>query len=402
MSEIVVIGLCGDRLEAPLLERLAGCAAVVLPERLRKQVALSGPELIPVTPVAAMLTAVESALEQGTVMILASGDPLFFGIGRRVIEHFGSGRVRIEPALSALQLACARFRVPWDDLAIVSLHGRAGSGKLARILAAPRTMVLTDPRHRPDRIAALLLERLAEAGREDLVSSCRVRVGENLGRPDERLWSGSLARAARRRFGPLAMMLVELAEGESRPVLGLTEKEIRHSRGLISKDEIRAVLLHQLRLPRQGIFWDVGGGSGSVSLEAAGLAPGLRIFCVERRAEELAHIRWNSGRLRRFQVRAVAGEAPEVLAALPDPDRIFVGGSGGRLAPLVRVCCRRLRPGGRIVISAVLEETAARAPELLARAGLLVESRRVAVTREPGSDRERQLNPITLITGYHE
>ena len=401
MSEIVILGVSSDQLPANSDTWLHNCYSVVVSRRHEPLLAgISAPK-IPIAPVSGMVDAVADSLEHGDVVILASGDPLFFGIGRTMIARFGPDRVRIVPALSAVQLACARFKVPWDDLKLISLHGREPGSLAGRILPHAKVMLFTDRHNSPDRIAAHLLEVLHRYQDNCRISRIRIQVAENLGLADEKLTGGSLAAVAAQQFGPLNMMLIEQdLKRQDEPVFGLQENEISHSRGLITKDEIRAVVLHCLRLPRTGVFWDVGGGSGSISVAAARLCPELSIHTVEQKQEGQANIRANIARFNLYNIQLVSGRAPAVLADLPKPDRVFIGGSGGELAEIIHCCAERMDIGGRMVASAVLAQTAARAPEKMREQGLSVDVRTVAVTRQAGQgQQEIRFNPITIITG---
>ena len=401
MSRIELIGISGPALAPEHGALVRGCAAIVASRRHRALVAGLPQPVLDIAPVAAMLDRVADILDGGgDVAILASGDPLFYGIGRSLIDRFGPERLTIRPALSALQLACARFRVPWDDLALLSAHGRASDNLPGRILRHQRAMLLTDGRNSPDRVAAELLAALTDCGDAERIGALRIRVAENLGLEDERLTSGDLAAIAGRSFGPLNMMLIEQPSAPAPFPLGLCEDDIRHSRGLITKDEVRAATLHRLRLPATGVFWDIGGGSGAVSLEAARLCPDLTIRTVEKKAEEQANIRANIRQFGAYSIRLVCGEAPEALADLPAPDRVFIGGSGQRLEAIVEAAAARLADGGRIVLNAVLARTETLALACFERLGLRVSASVIAVSRRPRPGGEpRQFNPITLITG---
>ena len=401
MSEILIFGISGDTFPAEHAPLLQSCSTVVVSKRFEPLVAGINARRIPIAPVRKMINAVAEALEQGNVAVLASGDPLFFGIGRTMIERFGPELVQVYPALSAVQLACARFKVPWDDLTLLSLHGRDPGSLAGKILGHEKVMLFTDHRNTPNRIADTLLQTLRNYGDEQRLQKIRIRVAENLGASEEQLTSGSLQDIAAMEFSPLNMMLVEQDVPERNlPVFGLRENEIAHSRGLITKDEVRAVILHCLRLPERGVLWDVGGGSGSISMEAARLSTELEVYTVEKKDEGCENIRRNLVQFNLFTVHLVPGEAPEQLAGLPDPDRVFIGGSGGRLAEIIRQVADRLVPGGLLVASAVLAETAARAPELMTAAGLGVEVRTVGVTRHAVQGTpEKKLNSITIITG---
>ena len=401
MSEIFIFGISGDLFPEEHVSRLRSCSAVVVSKRFEPLLPEIDGRRIPVAPVREMVEAVAEALELGDVAVTASGDPLFFGIGRTMINRFGPERVRVFPALSAVQLACARFRVPWDDLTLISFHGRDPGRLAGRILGHEKVMLFTDHRNTPDRIAETLMRTLERYGNRERLRKIRIRVAENLGTGAEKLTDGSPDAIAQMAFSPLNMMLIEQELNEpDLPVFGLKEKEITHSRGLITKDEVRAVILHCLRLPEHGILWDVGGGSGSISVEAANLSPGLDVYTVEKKNEGLENIRSNIVRFNLYTIHLVPGEAPEQLQTLPDPDRVFIGGSGGRLAEIIQHAAERLVPGGLLVVSAVLAETAALAPELMTAAGLEVDVRTVAVRRHGVQGiSEKNLNPITIITG---
>lgn len=400
MGRIELIGIGGPALTGEQVGLIRGCVAAALSRRHRPLADGLCARLIEITPLARMLDQVEEALESGNVAVLASGDPLFFGIGRSLIERFGPARIKVHPALSSVQLACARFRLPWDDLALVSLHGRVEPDIAGRVLRHDRVLLLTGGGNSPDSVAAELLATLSEFEDSERIQAIRIRVAENLGLADERLLAGTLAETAGRNFAPLNLMLVEQPAALRPFRFGLIEDEIVHSRGLITKDEVRAATLHRLRLPLSGVFWDIGGGSGSVSLEAARLCPDLRIQTVEKHPEGQANIRANVRRFGAYSIRLIAGEAPEALAGLPDPDRVFIGGSGRRLEAILNAVAARLAPGGRIVVNAVLPETEATAFRRLGELGLRTTSSTIAVIRRahPAGE-ERIFNPITLITG---
>ncbi len=415
MFEVLIFGVSGDKIPPQQKRMIKQCGAAVLSKRHRHLLKRTDIHCIDITPVEEMVYELAVALKDGDVAVLASGDPLFFGIGRTLLERFGHERVRIFPALSAMQLACTRFKMPWDDLPLISLHGRSPNALAGKILTKKKVMLFTDQRNSPNQIAADLLAVLQEHGDESRINRMRIRVAENLGTKKERLHSGTLAEISEQEFAPLNMMLIE-QDAEKGPdgeppevpgadfVFGLREDEIGHSRGLITKDEIRAVILHRLRLPKTGVLWDVGGGSGSVSVEAARLCPDLAVYIVEQKEEGQNNIRANIVRYNLYNIHLVCGQAPDEFVGMPDPDRVFVGGSKGLLAEIIPPCVERLPAGGRLVVSAILKNTAEQAPLLMAANGLEVDSSTVAVTRkkiqyddygQPGV----LLNPITIITG---
>lgn len=384
-------------------DELTGCRKVVLTDRFRwllppVTVESTRRECIPISPLTEAVAAIREGLAQGDVAVLASGDPLFFGIARMLIKEFGRQNVEIVPAVSSLQHAFARFRLPWDEAALVSLHGRRPRNLIGPLLAHPLTAVLTDQVNRPEVIARKLHEFTA-----DSESDITIHVAENLGLEDERCVSGSAGEIAAARFGGLCCMVVVLSQTTTSVVpynFGLCEEEISHSRGLITKSEVRAAALHALAIPADGVFWDVGAGSGSVGLEAARMCRDVVVYAVEKQQEQWRNIKENMRRYGIANLKLITGSAPEALTGLPRPDRIFVGGSGGNLALIIEHGAMALLPGGRMVVSAVLEKTADEAPRHLHRHGLQVELRRIAVERMGYPENETtRFNPITLVVG---
>ncbi|MCF6290894.1 MAG: precorrin-6y C5,15-methyltransferase (decarboxylating) subunit CbiE [Desulfobacterales bacterium] len=403
MSKIIVAGVSAFGIGKQEQRLLSGCCCIVAADRYRPLALELTAEVLPVAPLKQALAAIEARLGYGDVGLLASGDPLFFGIGRTLIEKFGPARVVVLPALSSLQLACARFKIPWDDITVISLHGRKCEQLSSRVLPCPKVAVFTDGLCSPDKVARSLQKYLELVGAEEVLAQCRVYVAENLGGNDERLVEGTIAEIAAMDFAALNIMILSrpAADRRSVKVLGLTESEISHSRGLITKDEIRAVTLHKLGLPVEGVLWDIGAGSGSVSVEAARICPGLTVFAVEKEEEQLANIRRNIVSLEAFNIIPVQGVAPEALAGLLAPDRVFVGGSGGRLATIIAVAAGRLKKDGIIVVNCVTAKTRDQAPELLARHGLALEVSQVSVSRPAVREKTKQVdfNPITVVTG---
>lgn len=227
-------------------------------------------------------------------------------------------------------------------------------------------------------------------------------MAEHLGFETERLVSGSPEEIAAQAFvDPNVMILVNRAPFlAAEPAFGLQESEISHSRGLITKNEVRAASIHSLRLSREGVLWDVGAGSGAVGLEVARLFPGIRVLAVEKEEEQWHNILANRDDFGAWNLELVKGMAPEALHPLPDPTRVFVGGSGGNLKEILDLCAARLQPGGIIVVNAVIEKTAAQAPEILHGNGLEVEIRELGVQRYSYPEGERlQYNPIKIIVG---
>lgn len=399
MFKIVIIGVPCSGLEPRQRQLLESCGAVCGSERLLAMIGeLKGP-VIPITPLNKALVAIRKNLTATHVGVLASGDPLFFGIARRLLAEFEAGQLEIHPALSSMQEAFARFKLPWDDAGLVSLHGRSHDHVPGLLLSRAKTFVFTDKDHSPAYLARELISYLELIEDSRLIAACRVMVAENIGLENERIFRGTPAETVKKIFSDLNVFCLLSPGTDQRERLGLSEKEVTHSRGLITKDEVRAVTLHRLRLPAEGVFWDVGAGSGSVALEAARLNPGLTIYAVEKKEEELANIKANIRRHRCYNIVPVAGEAQRLLPHLPAPDRVFIGGHGGEIAAIINQAAQRLAGKGRLVINGVLDKTIKAAPQLMAEQGLGVEMCSMEIRRrQPGTD-EIILNPITIMTG---
>jgi precorrin-6Y C5,15-methyltransferase (decarboxylating) len=342
-----------------------------------------------------------SGLESGNIGVLVSGDPLFYGLGRRLLAEFPPEQVQIFPALSSLQQACALFRLPWDDAVTTSLHGRSHPHIPGLLLANGKNLVFTDGANSPDTIAAQLLDYLQLIGDTELPETIRMLVAEDIGLETEKLFSGSLMEAKNRQFSSLNVLclLVPQQADSGRCSFGLTEERISHSRGLITKNEVRAATLHWLQLPEDGVLWDVGAGSGSLSIEAARLSPRLTIYAVEHKEEEIANIKRNIVKFRCHNIIPVFGRAPDALATLPHPDRVFVGGSGGELWQIIAKTADSLAVHGRLVINGVIAKTVEAAPKLMQRHGFRVEKSTISVTRTGPDGAIQVFNPITIMAG---
>jgi precorrin-6Y C5,15-methyltransferase (decarboxylating) len=337
--------------------------------------------------------------ETRRVVVLASGDPNFYGVGPLVVRVLGAEQVVIHPNLTAVQTACARLQMPWQDATVISLHGR-GWEPLDAALGKPGPLVIyTDPDHSPGKIARCLQARG--------LTQARVCVLEDLGQSTEQITWLSLAEVQERAFSPLNLVVVRLEPGEVsrlRPQLhlGLPEAALVHEAGLITKTEVRAVVLAKLALGPGQVLWDVGAGCGSVGLEAALLLPGGKIFAVERQPERAAQIAANRDRFGVLNLEVVCGRAPECLADLPAPHRVFVGGGGDRVGVIVQEAMGRLAPGGRVVITAARLETLEAARTVLEEAGWDVEVVQLQVSRShPLAEGTalKALNPVWIITG---
>ncbi|WP_338762969.1 precorrin-6y C5,15-methyltransferase (decarboxylating) subunit CbiE [Massilia sp. METH4] len=309
-------------------------------------------------------------------VVLATGDPLCHGIAPYLAQHLCVQALDILPNLSTLQLACARIGLAWHDARIVSVHAKdAGEWRrgaapghglygLAQALRAEaRLLVLTSPDNSPDRIARLLLA-------EGLGEEFLMAVAENLLQPEERVLAELTPQeAAGMRFAALNVVLLWRVAPVARPVrFGLADSAFAQrqpEKGLITKQEVRAVSLARLQLRDDSVVWDIGAGSGSVGLEAARLCPRGHVFAIEKNEADHAIAAHNHAAFGVSNYTLIHGKAPDGLDAWPDPDAVFIGGSGGELAALIAQVLDRLRPGGNLVMNFVTLENLATATAAL-------------------------------------
>lgn len=325
------------------------------------------------------------------VSVIASGDPMFFGIGTRIAEALPEADVEIYPALSSVQLAFSKIRLPWHDAFFLSLHGNVkrewGIEDVPQLAERQgKLVILAGGENTPGKIA------------RSLPAGARVYVLERLGFEDEAVKEGNPEEISQMTFRTPNLMVVVYESPES-VAFGLEEAEFIHERGLVTKDEVRAAALHKLRLPAKGVLWDVGAGSGSVSIEAKRLCPALHVYSIERDSARVEQIRENCVSLRAGGINIVHGEASSALEGLPAPDRVFIGGAGRGLSSVIEQVLKRMERG-IIVVSAITLESLSEAREALRAQGLSHHVTSISVSRsQPLEGREymKALNQIFLI-----
>ncbi|AMV73401.1 cobalt-precorrin-6B C5,C15-methyltransferase and C12-decarboxylase [Desulfuromonas sp. DDH964] len=334
-------------------------------------------------------------------VVLASGDPLFFGIGRHLLRNLSADELEFVPNVSSVQYAFAKIKEPWDDAVFISAHGRGLQGAVDRIVANDKAAVLTDQLNTPAAIAAELIER----GRDGYAAW----LCENLGTAEEQITATDVKGLLQIKAAPLNVLILikeyEAGGEEYVPTLGIPDEEFATVKKLITKEEVRVVTLAKLKLRHDMTLWDVGAGSGSVSIEADHLLPNGRIFAVERNPQCREFIKANLRKFSARHVTLVEGDAPACLEALPDPDRVFVGGSGGNLYAILDAVDGRLPAGGRVVINAVTLDTLTAANEYFDNAGYQVEVTTINIARtRPLTDYKmfEAYNPVYIITAVKD
>ena len=297
-------------------------------------------------------------------VVLASGDPLFYGIGTFLTDLRRRDGVRVEPALSSMQLAFARAGRSWQHAALASVHGRELRTTLLPLLGRPLIGLFTQDGDSPAAVARFFVER----GLGDYEAT----VGENLGAAEERLshWP-DLGTLAGQHFDPLNYLIlrrtkypagcadVEWHRGLAPGVPDGAFARPETGAEVMTRQEMRAVVLAKLLLhtARGDTVWDLGAGLGTVAVEIAVLRPEVEVVAVERDAARAGFLRTNRERFGAYNIRVLEGTAPEVLQSESErPRLVFVGGSGGRLDELLAYIGERLCDGGRVVATFVTLE----------------------------------------------
>ena len=428
MGRIEVIGSDAGApasLSSPAQALLRAAQLLVAPQRLLPQlepwwlaeqaagrIALTTPcpELLASDRPEQILSPLEAALETDRpVVVLASGDPLWFGIGRLLLLQFGPERLRFHPAPSSLQLAFARIGRPWQDASWISLHGRDPDPLAAALQKRPAALaVLTDP----GRGGAEEVRRMLRAS--GLEAAYAVWLCERLGHPAERVQRLAPEAPLPASIDPLHLLLLiaeplaPVADPAALPLFGLEDGLfLQHDDrpGLMTKREVRLQLLADLELPVRGVLWDIGAGVGSVGLEALRLRPELQAWFLEQRGGSASLIAANAERLGVKPAGVLEGRAPEALAALPDPDRVLIGGGGRGRAAVLAAVLERLRPAGVVVIPLATLEALAELRPLLEQAGLSVSvSQHQAWRGAPLAEGTRlaPLNPVLVLRGVRQ
>jgi precorrin-6Y C5,15-methyltransferase (decarboxylating) len=336
--------------------------------------------------------------QQARVVVLASGDPLFYGIGGLLIKTLGPQNVTIYPNITTVAAAFARIKQPWQDVRVVSLHGRRmHTGLDDALRSAPRVAVYTDPQQNP----AWLGDWLVQRGWAGL----RMWVLEQLGTSSESIRELAPQEAAQNEFSVPNIVILEnpaFKPAWARPVFGRADDAYVHQEGLITKAEVRAVTLSKLQLRPHQTMWDLGAGSGSVSIEAAAFISEGQVIAVERNPARIEQIEANRRRFGITNLKILQMALPQGLDQLPAPNRIFIGGGGKDLAAILQAALECLQPGGIVVINTVLIANLEAAVNMLAAYGLQTQVVQLQVNRSrtmPWSERLEALNPVWIVTG---
>ncbi|BBA78890.1 precorrin-6y c5,15-methyltransferase [cyanobacterium endosymbiont of Rhopalodia gibberula] len=410
MIKVIGIGLDGAMGLTNLVQEIVNKATLLVGSKRHLSYFPNHPAKIIV--MSDLLEAIEKINQEkdnhNCIVILVSGDPFFFGLGRLLIEYFSVKDLFFYPHINSIQLAFNRLKIPWQDTEIVSGHGREIDNLIPLFRqGVNKIAILTDHNNNPSVIARLYLSL-------NLPYHYEFWVCENLGGHTEKIQSFSAKELSEKNpdvFASLNIVVVSQKplnnsldiDFNELPLFGLPDhlfSTFKDRPGLITKREIRISILGELSLQNKQVVWDIGAGTGSVSIEIARLCPNSKIYALEKTAVGIALIQKNCQRLQAFNVVPIHGKAPNILANLPQPHRIFMGGSGGNIIPILEVCKDKLAEDGILVIALATLENLAIAIDWFKRSSWDYQLLNLQVSRSASAGnftRFSPLNPIMLL-----
>lgn len=345
-----------------------------------------------------ILSLIEDRHEGEEIAVLMSGDTGFFSGTKKLIQGL-SGREDliwdVTPGISSLQYLAARNGISWDDVNVSSLHGRE-KNVLAEVSASSKTFFLLGSNMTAEKVCRIL----TEGG----MGSAEVIIGERLSYEDERITCGTAEELASGRFDPLGVMFVfgQAEKGRLSPGAGIPDEAFVRGSVPMTKEEVRTVSVSKLRCEREDIVYDIGAGTGSVTVALAAQAPAGKVFAIETNPEGVRLIRENANQFRLNHIQVVEGMAPAVLSDLPAPDKVFIGGSKGNLDEIVRAVLEK-NPQARLVVNAIALETLAEAESVFQKYGLAdVETVQLSVAKAKKVGAYHMMNgqnPVFIISG---
>ena len=333
---------------------------------------------------------IEEHPEYRSIAVLLSGDTGFYSGAKRLRETLqerdAECRIEMIPGISSVIYLAAKLQTSWEDGALVSLHGKDGNFIQTVERNRKTFLLLGSPQS-----GKTVLGRLREYGMKDVV----IHSGSRLSYEDERIVSGKLPELEEEDLEGLCIVLIENPYPAKSRCAHVQDKEFIRGKVPMTKEEIRAVSIARLQLTEDAVVWDVGAGTGSVSVEAARSGDQIRVYAVEKNPEALELIRENRKKFRTDGIRIIRGEAPEILADLEVPTHVFVGGSSGNLREILS-CVLEKNKSARIVINAISLETVKEAMEAVEE-GLLKQPEIVQMSVA----RSRELGRYHMMTGMN-
>lgn len=326
-------------------------------------------------------------------VVVYSGDTGFYSGCRNLIPLLEAQKIpyTVYPGLSSVQLFSAALHRPWQDWLLVSAHGVTCNAVAAVMQGKPAFFLTGGSLGVPQ-----LCKQLTEAG----LGKLPVAVGENLSYPDERITTGTAAEMATRSFGPLCVLLAEAAPQLPARAPGWPDEWFVRGKVPMTKRFVRAAVVAALGLKPGETVWDVGAGTGSVSVELAAAVHGGPVYAIECEEPALELIAQNRQKLHAWNLHIVAGRAPQALEDLPTPDAVFVGGSKGEMEAILTAALEK-NAEARLCVSCIALETLQTTLEFCRVRGLQPQVTQLAVSDARPMGRLHLImaqNPVFLVT----
>jgi precorrin-6Y C5,15-methyltransferase (decarboxylating) len=321
------------------------------------------------------------------IAVLTSGDPGFYSILALISKNFPKEDIEAIPGISSIQLCFAKLKEHWHDAKFISLHGRGMEN-----ISFPeegKFVILTDKSSTPDKVARHLLKRGLEGN---------AMVCDSLCQPSEAVLELNLEEITGADFSGNCVMVVkplQTKKWEYRTP-GIPDNLFKKGKSPMTKEEIRAITLSKARIKKDGTVYDIGAGTGSISIEAALLANEGRVFSIEKNPDRCRTVRENIQEFKVPNVEVIEGEAPEVMESLPIATRIIIGGSGGKIREILKSCAVKLDKEGIIVINAIKSETISEATAVLKELDFDFDITQVSIRRVKDQKTE-DINPVSII-----
>ncbi len=402
--EIIGMGQSVDDLTLTHLKLIENCDVLVGGKRHLSMFADQDKQTIPIKGhLKPIIEQIKTDALNKKIVVLASGDPLYHGFGSTLLRHFNKKDINIHTNITSVSAAFAAIKEPWNDAKIISFHGKQKNDfSFSKISNESKVAFLTDPQNNPQFIAKGLIDQE--------LFNFKLCVLENLGDSEKEVitWFDSLDKVKVTTFSePNIVILIN--QGNDRANLshetyvGMNDSLFKHSKGLITKSEIRSISLSKLKLIKKDhILWDIGSGSGSVGIEASFQIPWGQVITIEKQSSRISDIIVNIKNFNCSNIKVVNSTFPEGIEELKAPDRIFIGGGGKDLERIISLSCEKLSPYGIIVVNTVLLQNLEIALSVLKKRLFNPEVIQVQVSRSkkmPYGDRFEALNPVWIISG---
>jgi precorrin-6Y C5,15-methyltransferase (decarboxylating) len=404
--KIIGIGLTSDDI-TPKQERIIETADFLIggTELLKIFKSLNVKKLEIKNNLSLIVETIRKNMDSSNIVVLASGDPLFFGIGAYLVKKIGKKNVKIFSNVSSIAKAFAKINESWHDAHLLSLHGKRSENISPLFSGKKKFGVLTDKKKDPVWIAKKIIDK-----KEKGFSMC---VLEKLGTIQEKVtWFNDLSKVEKTKFlFPNIVILKrksvpQNSTGYRQIRIGVEDKKFFCEKGLITKSEIRSIVLSKLNFVSDNhLFWDLGAGSGSVSIEVSSIITKGSIYAVEKNIDRIALINKNISKFNVPNISIIHAELPDGLDKMPSPDRIFIGGGGKDLKKITETAVNKLALNGIIVVNTILLQNLESVFSIMENKKLNPQAISVQISKSknmPHGNRFEALNPVWIISGKKE